>query len=550
MPKNARTLVPEGKVVAMRGRRRGRGKPSDAAQLVKRFEAAAAGRDLWASYWRECYEFALPHRNLFSGQAAGAKKDGKVFDSTAVEAVQSFASELSQALIPPFRRWVRLVAGTDVPEEHRAEINLALDKETEVLFQYLDHSNLATESHEALLDLAVGTGALQVQDSGDDTNPLRFTAVPLAQLVVEEGPMGTVETVFREYSMPARNVQRTWPQARVSDALASLIERNGDERVGLIEGTVYDPEGGYRYVVIEREGNHLAVDSFLDDSPWVIFRWMVVTGEKYGRGPLMSALPDIKTANKVVELVLRNAALAVSAPMLAVDDGILNAHSIRLRPGAIIPVLNPDSLRPLELGGNFDVSELVLNDLRQSIREKLYVQELPPLEGQPRTATELQIRNQQLLRRIGSSFGRLQHELVFSVIRGALKILQRRGKMAPIKLDGREVDVEFRGQLAQVQDQQDVMVLESFLQIVGALGPEVTAGTSRIEDIPEYVAGKLGVPQELVRSKAEREKIKQEMAQAAQQQQAEAAALSPPATPAGTGPAILGAQPAIPGEGG
>ncbi len=37
---------------------------------------------------------------------------------------------------------------------------------------------------------------------------------------------------------------------------------------------------------------------------------MKVAGEVYGRGPLIAAMPDVKTLNKTVELVLKNAALA------------------------------------------------------------------------------------------------------------------------------------------------------------------------------------------------------------------------------------------------
>src|SRR3546814_6808214 len=51
----------------------------------------------------------------------------------------------------------------------------------------------------------------------------------------------------------------------------------------------------------------------------------------------MKALPDIKTANKVVELILKNASIAVTGIWQADDDGVLNPATVRLVPGAIIP---------------------------------------------------------------------------------------------------------------------------------------------------------------------------------------------------------------------
>ena len=51
----------------------------------------------------------------------------------------------------------------------------------------------------------------------------------------------------------------------------------------------------------------------------------------------MKALPDIRTANKVVELVLKNASIAVTGIWQADDDGVLNPGTVRLVPGTIIP---------------------------------------------------------------------------------------------------------------------------------------------------------------------------------------------------------------------
>ena len=78
----------------------------------------------------------------------------------------------------------------------------------------------------------------------------------------------------------------------------------------------------------------------------------------------MKALPDIKTANKVVELVLKNASIAVTGIWQADDDGVLNPATVELVPGTIIPKAGGSSgLTPLETPGRFDVSEIVLESL-------------------------------------------------------------------------------------------------------------------------------------------------------------------------------------------
>ena len=74
-----------------------------------------------------------------------------------------------------------------------------------------------------------------------------------------------------------------------------------------------------------------------DSSPFISFRWLKGAGEVYGRSPVMTVLPDIKTVNKVVELVLKNASISVTGIWQADDDGVLNPANIQLVPGSIIP---------------------------------------------------------------------------------------------------------------------------------------------------------------------------------------------------------------------
>ena len=66
----------------------------------------------------------------------------------------------------------------------------------------------------------------------------------------------------------------------------------------------------------------------------------------------MKALPDIRTANKVVELILKNASIAVTGIWQAEDDGVLNPANIKLVPGTIIPkAVGSAGLTPLEAPG-------------------------------------------------------------------------------------------------------------------------------------------------------------------------------------------------------
>ena len=138
----------------------------------------------------------------------------------------------------------------------------------------------------------------------------------------------------------------------------------------------------------------------------------------------MSALPDIKTVNKVVELILKNASIAVTGIWLADDDGVLNPANIKLVPGSIIPkAVGSAGLTPLQAPGRFDVSNLMLGDLRARIRHTLLIDRLGPTSGPRMTATEVVERASETTRLLGATYGRLQAELLTPLLTRAVAIL-------------------------------------------------------------------------------------------------------------------------------
>tara|TARA_R110001606_G_scaffold370475_1_gene526939 strand:+ start:889 stop:2454 length:1566 start_codon:yes stop_codon:yes gene_type:complete len=502
--------------------------PEAVVALVKRYEVAKQHRSSWESHWKECYEYALPQREVFDQYTEGAKKNTKIYDSTALIGTQRFASRLQSTLVPPFKKWAKLSAGTGIPPELANKIDKQLEVVTDTLFSFLNQSNLATEAHEAFLDLAVGTGALLL-DEGEGDDLLKFTAVPLKELLVEDGPHGTIETVFRLHEHPARNIKQVWKKGKCSAAVEEMMQSKPDELVPIIEATVYNPDKKlYEYVIIEEGTKHVIFEDYFEVSPWIVFRWSKVAGERYGRGPVMTALPDIKTANQVVKFVLKNAEKEIVGVYTAVDDGVLNPWTVNIKSGAVIPVAAEGSLSPLQSGGNFNVSELILQDLRENIKKALFHDQLGPMEGPTKSATEVSIRQQELMSDIGSSFGRLQMEFINKLIKRAIDILQRNQKVAPIKVGNQEVEIKVISPLAQQQDMDEVNKLAQFVQFASMVGEDALRVGLDLEAFPEHIAKLLGVDPDLVRDKEEREAMKQQMQQEAEMAQAaEAAAQNP-----------------------
>jgi hypothetical protein len=264
----------------------------------------------------------------------------------------------------------------------------------------------------------------------------------------------------------------------------------------------------------------------------VISRYMKVAGEIYGRGPLMTALPDIKTLNKTIELLLKNASLAVAGVYTAADDGVLNPNTVKLVPGAIIPVARNGgpqgpALQALPRSGDFNVSQLVINDLRSNIKRILLDESLPPDNMSARSATEIVERMKELAQNLGSAFGRLINETMIPLVAKILEVMDERGLIdMPLRVNGLEVKVVPVAPLAMAQNMEEVNAILQYTQLMvsGQFGSDGQLALKN-DAVVDYIGDKLGVPA-IVRNTREERAVLMEEAQQIQQQQAMAQAMA------------------------
>lgn len=498
----------------------------NAEQILKRHEKALLKKEDFRNLYEEAYEFALPQRNLYDGhydgKVGGTKKMNRVFDSTAINSTQRFANRMQSGIFPPQRKWCRLEPGPDIPQDRVAEAQSALDVYNDRLFATLKQSNFDIAIGEFLLDLSVGTAVMMVQP-GDDLSPINFIPVPQFLVSIEEGANGNVDNVYRRMRLKGESIQRQWPDAKIPDALQKKIEDKPTDDVELIEATVFDNKrGDYCYHVIHKESKAELLYKRMEYSPWVVSRYAKVAGEIYGRGPLITALPDIKTLNKTLELVLKNASLSIAGVYTAADDGVLNPNTIKIVPGAIIPVARNggpqgESLKPLPRAGDFNVSQIVMNDLRANIKRILLDESLPPDNMSARSATEVVERMKELSQNLGSAFGRLINETMIPLVSKMLQVMDQRGIITlPLKVNGLEVKISPVAPLAMAQNMDDVQNILQYAQIAQQAGPQGQMSI-KIDEMMDYIAEKLGVPQKLRPTPNERAMMQQQMQEAASQ---------------------------------
>lgn len=477
--------------------------PKDHTHLVRRADLAKQRRSNWETTWQECYDYALPQCGDFTQtNQPGRIRTDRLYDGTAMDAVDQLAASMLGHLTPPWAQWFGFRPGPDLSPEEADTLSPVLEESARILQAHFDRSNFSVEIHQCYLDLVVGgTAALYFEESEPGSfSAFKFSSVPLVDIMLEEGENGYLDGSFRQMKMTLSQMKERYPEAEIPSDIISEVERDPQARYAVLE-SILPESGAYEYTALLTDKGRpleLAHGRF-STSPCIAFRWMKSPGEIYGRSPIMKALPDIKTANKVVELILKNASIAVTGIWQADDDGVLNPATIELVPGAIIPkAVGSNGLTPLEMPSRFDVSQLVIDDLRARIRHALLIDKLGQIDGKRMTATEVSERAAEMGLLLGATYGRLQSELLTPMIRRAYSILRRRGEIADIALDGRYVTLDYRSPLARAQAQRNIQNTLSWINAVQGMGGEAAA-TVDIPAAARYFGEALGVPSDLIK---------------------------------------------------
>jgi len=495
---------------------------AQAEKVLKRFNKAKKRKANWATLYEDAQEYVCPHRESFNeGDNPGQEKtgQGKVFDSTAIDAVQKFASNLQSSLVPPMRKWIELKAGPQF-KDNKEDMNKVLSDASDVLFSHLQNSNFDTQIAESFQDLAIGTGALLVM-KGTTTSPFRFINVPLSQLYVLEGPDGRPDTAYREWKLAARNIEQQWPDAKLPKEIKEQVAEDPERLIELIEEIYPDEvslqtvsgkkkQGGFRYSVVAKKGKHQIVSREQKSSPWIIFRWSTLPGEIYGRGPALIALPDVKTLNKTKELLLQSASISIFGMWLGDSDSVVNLENIKFSPGTIIPqdrlVNGSPALVPLNSSSDLNLAQIVIQDLQNSVRNMLFADPLGPIDLPVKSATEVSLRQQELAKRIGSAFGRLQFELIQPLVNRCLDILEELGlvDLAELRVDGTNLAIEHVSPLAQAQAEEETLAIMRYLEMLAGLyGPEALQIAAPLDKTITEVGPRLNVPTSMIPSSTE-----------------------------------------------
>lgn len=452
--------------------------PPDLAWLGKRYDALLAERRPVDSLQQELADYILPRKAVITERTVseGQELTDKVWDSTAIRANELLSSTIQGTTLSTVLPWFGLKYRAPKLNQVKAAADWLEDTE-ERMYLAIRQSNFNSEAGEVCLDLGCfGIGAMLVEER-PKTAPgfagLLQRAKPPGTYCIAESGSGEVDTFFEKFEWSARNVAIRFGDAALTEDLRSQAKETPDAKIGIIHAIypreVQNPKRrDVRHLpfasVYLTTTQHLLLEDGYHEFPVLVPRWGQTSGEVYGRGPGHTALPDIRTLNKAIEMTLSAASKAIDPPGLTSSDATF--AELDMRSGAQNTVEGDPRMAwmPLESGAKFDVAQVLKEELRASIRHAFYYEQLQLGSDRQMTATEVERRLELMQRHLGPMMGRFQSEFQQRYIDRVFGLMFRAGALRrpprEALLGGGDIDIEYEGPLARSQKVARIAGLE------------------------------------------------------------------------------------------
>lgn len=513
-----------------------------ATKIIKRYEKLKGNRANWLQQWNELANYILlDDKYSVYGQmtpGGGNKTYNEIFDATGVHSNELLAGALHSMLTNPTSFWFGMETGNtliDADDKAREW----MQRTALLMHQTINKSNFQPEVHEMYLDLGgYGTGVLRVEK--DPEYVVNFNSRPIFECVIAENSRGLVNATYRCIKWTLRQIIQEFGEeviAKLPDDLQREVKTNSEKMEDELEvvHAVYERDAWdnsvpkkFRFAscYILKEKKVVLSESGYKRNPYVTPRWTKVSGEVYGRGPGMKALPDVKMLDEMARVTIQAAQLTIRPPMIGPSDGFM--YPLDLTPDGFSYYTpgTQDEVKPLITGARVDIGLEMMADVRQRIRSAFFIDQLQLQEGPQMTATEVMQRTEEKLRHMGPILGRMQFEFLQPLLERVYDIMSEEGLIdpAPEILAGREVKFHFTSQIVKAQKTSE---LENLNRAMITLAPIVQVDPSAMDNLDvdgtfRYVAKQYGLPPEVLRREDKRDEIREQRAQAqeeAQQQQ-------------------------------
>lgn len=501
-------------------------------ELVLHWNKLKSERSQFERTWQEIADYVRPLRSEFTAlRTPGDKRHTRIFDSTPLMAADSFAGGIYGMMTNPANRWFALRLQDEELNEYDPVRDWLYEVETRLLHSFGPQvSRFYSVLPSMYADLACFGTAVFYSEEIPGQGRINDNVRPLSECVIAESAYGEVDTVYRRFALTGKQAVEMFGEG-LSERTARAVDKDSFALIHFIH-CVY-PNAEYKAekldqkarpflsAYIEEETRHLVAESGYYELPYQVPRWAQAAGEVYGRGIGEQVLPDVKMLNRMDETAIKAAQKIADPPLAAPDEGVIKAA--RTWPGGItygaIDQNGQQLLRPLFTGGNVGLTQEMMEQRRNAVREGFYFS-LMQMVGSPNmTATEWMGRQEEKLRLLGPNLGRIQSEFLSPLIKRRFGLLQRADQLPPPpeEIQGSAMTIEYVSPLARAQmagEAQAVQRLYQGLGMIAQIDPSVLDNVDHDQAVQILGRG-WAVPAKLLRGA---DQIKELRAQRQQQQ--------------------------------
>lgn len=512
-------------------------------KIIERYNRLKSSRANHEGVWQEVAEYTRPLRNEFLGRKQpGDRRFSRTFDSSPLLAVDNFASGIYGMMTNPANRWFGLTMEDEDLNDYEPVREWCYDTETRILNSFGPQvSRFYSVIPMLYADLACFGTAVFYSEEQLGAPRINDQVRALSECVIDENEVGEVDTVYRRFSMTARNAVNAFPD--VSTRVHKLADKQPFQDVWFIHcvepNDLYQPKRlgrnskPFASTYVEEEEKRVVSEGGYEEQPYHVPRWSQAAGETYGRGIGEMVIADVKSLNRMGEATLKQAQKATDPPLGAPDEGVIRA--LRTWPGGItygaVDTMGNQLVKPLYMVGDTRLTLEIAEQRRTVIREAFYFSLMQMVGSPDMTATEWLGRQEEKLRLMGPNLGRIQSEFLSPLIQRRFGLMLRAGALRPPpeEIQGQALNVEYVSPLARAQMAGEANAVNRLMQSLGMIVQLDPTDTSVMDNVNkdeavQVLAKGFAVNPKVLNGRDERDAIRAQRQQQQQMQQMLAAA--------------------------
>jgi hypothetical protein len=438
------------------------------------------------------------------------------FQGIGARGVNNLAARLLLALLPPNSPFFRLQVDDFTLQKitkqqgMRAEVEKAFNMIERAVMGQIEAGAMRVTAFEAIKHIINDGNALcYLPDDGG------MKLFRLDRYCVVRDPMGSVlEIITKEdlsqSSMP-EHVRALMPAGYETKdptskcALYTWVRRSDDGKFWKVHQEVHD-------IVIPGSYGTYPIGK----TPWIPLRWAKIDGEDYGRGYVEEYIGDLKSLEALSQAIVEGSAAAAKVLFLVNPNGTTRMKDVQDAPNTAVRAGKADDVTVLQMNkfNDFKVAQGVMESIEKRISMAFLLNSSVQRNGERVTAEEIRYVASELEDGLGGVYSILSQEFQLPFVTRIMWQMERQKKLPPLP-KGLVRPVITTG-LEALGRGQDLTKLDTLLQRIAPLGPEVISTYLNVGDYITRVGTSLGIDMAGLVASQEQVQASQQAAQARQ----------------------------------